>query len=374
MSNQVSVVEELQKLEPHFNKQNAYALKFESECLFAKQQLLKNDYVLKAAQGNPNSLRAAILNVAAIGISLNPALAHAYLVPRSPGSKKDTSGKWLKLPAQICLDISYRGLVKLATDSGAIKWAKPELVYDDEDCDWVNMVTLPIHKIKLSGGKRATGKAAGLIGGYCIAQLSDDSYLVDFMPIADIEQVRSTSKAENGPWKEWPLEMIKKTLVKRASKSWPQSGGRERLDKAIEIVNEHEGLADTRIVARQSDYLRPTPEQTETYLELAKGDSADFYIWVYSQDERLRPSLPGCEFEPRKKGEMMKYYNSHLENGRIKLETWTIDLQALCESGDDHGTAEFLADFEGESLEWLLNSLSLQHQAFARPLVEDNAA
>lgn len=108
-----SITDELVALEPHFNKQNAYALKFESECLFAKQQLLKNDYTLTAAQNNPAALRAAILNVAAIGISLNPALAHAYLVPRSPGSAKDASGRYVSKPAQVCLDISYRGLVKL---------------------------------------------------------------------------------------------------------------------------------------------------------------------------------------------------------------------------------------------------------------------
>ena len=359
VAKQPSITDELVALEPHFNKQNAYALKFESECLFAKQQLLKNDYTLNAAQNNPPALRAAILNVAAIGISLNPALAHAYLVPRSPAKGQ---------AAQVCLDISYRGLVKLATDSGAINWAKPELVYDDEDCEWVNMVTLPIHKIKLSGGKRAAGKVDGLIGGYCIAQLKDGSYLVDFMPLADIEQVRATSKAANGPWKDWPLEMIKKTLVKRASKSWPQSGGRERLDRAVEILNEHEGLEDAPTVARLTDYLRPTQEQTDTYLELAKGDAVDFWLWYRSQDERLKSSLPGCEFERGTKQKMMKYFEDQLKHGRLTLDAWVIDLRALCEAGDDHGTAEFIAEFEGAQKDALLDALSTEHRYYVSQL------
>lgn len=351
MSQQVSIVENLVALEKPFSAQNAYALKFESECLFARQQLMKNNLTLKAAENNVASLKSAILNVAAIGISLNPAMAHAYLVPRN---------------GSVCLDISYRGLVKLATDSGAIRWAKPELVYDDEVIEWVNMASLPIHNLNPFGGKRAAGTIDGLVGGYCVAQLADGSYMVDHMSMADIQKVHDTSKAKDGPWKSWPLEMIKKTLVKRASKSWPQSSGRERLDRAIEVLNEHEGLAEPPIVARVSDYIRPTPEQTAKYLELAKGDTIDFYVWYSSLEKGLQSSLPGCEFEPRKKQETMKYFNGQLEDGRQRFEEWLIDLQAMCESCDDHGVAEFLADFTETRREALLSALSIHHQAYAR--------
>lgn len=359
-----SIVEELVKLEPHFNKQNAYALKFESECLFAKQQLMKQDYTLSAAQNKPEALRVAILNVAAIGISLNPALAHAYLVPRSPG--KDDKGK--AKPPQICLDISYRGLVKLATDSGAIKWAKAEVVYDDEPFEWVNIVSLPIHKLNPFGGKRAVGGVDGMIGGYCVAQLADGSYLLDHMSAADIWQVMNTSKAGGGPWKTWPLEMTKKTLVKRASKSWPQSGGRERLDLAVEVLSEHEGLHEEPTVARPSDFMRPTQEQTDTYLELAKGNAVDFWLWYRAQDERLKVSLPGCEFERGTKQKMMKYFEEQLTAGRLTLEAWSNDLSELCESGDDHGAAEFIAEFEGEQKAALLDLLSTEHRYFIEQL------
>lgn len=230
------------------------------------------------------------------------------------------------------------------------------------------MVTLPVHKIKLSGGKRAAGKVDGLIGGYCIAQLKDGSYLVDFMPLADIEQVRATSKAANGPWKDWPLEMIKKTLVKRASKSWPQSGGRERLDRAVEILNEHEGLEDAPTVARLTDYLRPTQEQTDTYLLLAKGDSVEFWLWYRAQDERLKVSLPGCEFEHGQKQKMMKYFNTQLEDGRLKFGAWCDDLTAMCEQGDEHGVFEFLSEFDADQQNALIESLPMAGQLLARKL------
>jgi phage RecT family recombinase len=351
---QVSIVDNLLTLEGPFTKNNAYALKFENECVFAKQQLLKSDFTRKTAENNQNSLKAAILNVAAIGISLNPATAHAYLVPRG---------------GAICLDISYRGLVKLATDSGAIAWAKAILVYEGDTFKWRGPAEQPLHEADVFNAARidAANPLNNLKGGYCLAKLASGEYMVDVMTAAEILEVRDSSKAKDGPWQgRWAGEMAKKTLVKRASKSWPQSGGRERLDRAIEIVNEHEGYADEPTVARLSDFMRPTAEQTAKYLELADGDSVAFYLWYRSQDERLRASLPGCEFEKGKKQATMKYFNDQLENGRAKLEGWGIDLLSLCESEDDAGVSEFLCDLAQPVRDALIDTLPPAYQRFAR--------
>lgn len=232
----------------HFSKQNSFGLKFETECLFAKQQLLKNDYTLKAAQSNQGSLKSAILNVAAIGISLNPSSAHAYLVPRD---------------GAICLDISYRGLVKLATDSGSIEWAKAVLVYEGDTFTWKGPALPPEHEADVFAKDRidASDPLKKLKGGYCLAKLATGEYMVDVMTADEILAVRDSSKAKNGPWKGvWSGEMAKKTLVKRASKSWPQSNGRDRIDTAIHILNDHEGLDDKAHVDE---------DQIQTFLNLA---------------------------------------------------------------------------------------------------------
>ena len=352
----VSIVDELVKLEKPFSTQNAYALNFHQECLFARQQLVKSDSTLKTATNNPMSLRSAILNVPAIGLSLNPALAHCYLVPRA---------------GAICLDISYRGLVKLATDSGAIQFAKAVLVYEGDTFEWRGPVEQPLHTADVFDANRidAADPLKKLRGGYCLAKLADGTFMVDVMSAAEILEVRDSSKAKDGPWKgRWSGEMAKKTLVKRASKSWPQSGGRERLDRAVEILNEHEGLEDAPTVARLTDYLRPTQEQTDTYLELAKGDAVDFWLWYRSQDERLKSSLPGCEFERGTKQKMMKYFEDQLKHGRLTLDAWVIDLRALCEAGDDHGTAEFMVEFEGAQKDALLDALSTEHRYYVSQL------
>ena len=83
------------------------------ESQFAIQLFQNNDYLAKVAFQNQTSTQNAIINVAAIGISLNPAQKLAYLVPRK---------------GAICLDISYMGLMHIAQQSGAIKWCQSAIV------------------------------------------------------------------------------------------------------------------------------------------------------------------------------------------------------------------------------------------------------
>ena len=223
----LDVVHKQQKRFQDLDSANGNLLDFKQECLFARQQILKNDYTMKIASQAPNSLQSAILNVAAIGISLNPASQHAYLVPRDN---------------EICLDISYRGLTKLATDSGAIKWAKVELVYDNDSFEWCGPASAPEHKAD------PFSERGDLKGGYCIAKLPDGEVLTEVMPVEEINKVRDTSKAYQngkGPWKTWYEEMAKKTILKRAYKSWPQTPNRRRLDEAVNVLHETEGQAYT---------------------------------------------------------------------------------------------------------------------------------
>jgi hypothetical protein len=92
-------------------------LNFEREAGFAVQIVTANDYAMRIAMDNRQSVINAVTNVAAIGISLNPAKRQAYLVPRD---------------GRICLDISYMGLLDLAIQSGSIMWGQSELVYEQD--------------------------------------------------------------------------------------------------------------------------------------------------------------------------------------------------------------------------------------------------
>lgn len=197
-------------------------LNFEVEAGFAVQQLESNDYLLGIAMSNRQSVINAVTNVAAIGISLNPARKQAYLVPRDK---------------KVCLDISYIGLVDLATQSGSIVWAKAELVYEQDSFQMGEPGTLPSHKFNPFSKDRGS-----VIGAYCVVKTPGGEYLCDAMGIDEINEIRDRSSAWKAwiskkascPWVTDPGEMAKKTVIKRASKLWPKN---DRLNEAINHLN-----------------------------------------------------------------------------------------------------------------------------------------
>lgn len=198
------------------------SLNFEVEAGFAVQQLESNDYLLSIAMSNQQSVINAVTNVAAIGVSLNPARKQAYLVPRD---------------GRVCLDISYIGLVDLATQSGSIVWAKSELVYEQDSFQMGEPGTLPEHKFNPFSKDRGT-----VIGAYVVAKTPSGEYLCDAMSINEIYSIRDRSSAwkawinkkKSCPWVTDEGEMCKKTVIKRGSKLWPKN---ERLNMAIQHLN-----------------------------------------------------------------------------------------------------------------------------------------
>jgi len=203
-------------------KDSGAEVSFAAESMFAFQILSKNEYSQKIATANLPSLRDAIINVAAIGLSLNPAMQYAYLVPRDN---------------MICLDISYKGLIKLATDTGSMMWVRADLVYEKDKFVYHGPAMAPVHEAQVFGER------GPFVGVYCIAKTLEGDILAEVMTAKEIEQVKATSKAGmKGPWKEWFGEMAKKTIIKRASKTWPRSDKNDRLAKAVEVINQQEGF------------------------------------------------------------------------------------------------------------------------------------
>lgn len=201
------------------------ALRYDDESIFAMQALTKNEYALTTANKNPGSVQLAMRNVAATGLTLNPAHAYAYLVPRD---------------GAIVLDISYKGLIKIATDSGAILWARADVVYAEDTFDYHGPAAIPDHHADVFKPDRGA-----LIGAYCIAKTRDGDVLTEVMPLAEIEKIRGKSdlfkKKASGPWVEWFVQMVKKAVIKRASKTWPYTGHSGKLFEAIELANAAEG-------------------------------------------------------------------------------------------------------------------------------------
>lgn len=215
----------IQKAKERFSSVAGDLVSYDKESIFAMQALMKTDYALQIANKNPRSVQLAMVNVASTGLTLNPAHGYAYLVPRD---------------GAIVLDISYKGLIKIATDAGGILWARADLVYAEDSFAYHGPALIPDHTANCFKPDRGE-----LIGAYCIAKTREGDILTEVMALEEIEKIRGKSdlyaKRKSGPWVEWFAQMVKKAVIKRASKTWPYTGRSGKLFEAIEIANASEG-------------------------------------------------------------------------------------------------------------------------------------
>jgi len=197
-------------------------INFDREASFALQMLETNEYLARVATENVTSLRNAINNIAALGITLNPAQKFAYLVPRK-----------IKNIPSVCLDISYMGFLNAAQESGAIRWGQARVVRDSDTFELQGIDQPPTHTYDPLATNRGDLK-----GAYVVVKTDTEDYLTHAMTIKDIYDIRDRSemwkKNKSGPWLDFEEEMVKKTCVKQAYKYWPR---RKQLDDAIHYMN-----------------------------------------------------------------------------------------------------------------------------------------
>lgn len=211
-------------MQPVFERMNAdKSIVFAREAEFAIQIITASDYCLKIAKSNPQSVRDAVTNIAAMGVSLNPARKQGYLVPRKGG---------------ITLVISYMGLLDIAIQSGSILWGQAEIVYANDTFRLAGFDKPPIHERDPFAKERGE-----IVGTYVVVKTRDGDYLTTTMTASEVWDIRERSDAWQGymkdktkkcPWVTDEGEMVKKTVIKRGYKGWPKT---ERLDNAVHHLN-----------------------------------------------------------------------------------------------------------------------------------------
>lgn len=271
------------------------SIKWEKEKQFAIQAFQGNKFLLDTASKNQASLQNAIINVASIGISLNPANKHAYLVPRD---------------GKVCLDISYMGLMHLAMSTGSILWGQCKLVHANDTYENLGLDKAPNHSYNPFGDR------GNVVGAYCTVKTCHGDYLTDEMSHADIVNIQNSSKAKNGPWKTHWNEMARKTVVKRASKYWPTV---DRLNNAIHLLNtdNNEGLEDDK------------KEYSDKFNSLYEQNKPALVLWGYIDQFRDDEELSQYIYRNFPKGHKTKVANLLNEARRMFF-----DYKAIFESND----------------------------------------
>lgn len=297
----------IQRAKPKFleiNKVHNF-VNYEKEINFTLQAIQGNDYLKKIANENPLSLQNAVVNIAAIGLTLNPAEKLAYLVPRNK---------------KACLDISYMGLIKLATDTGSIMWARAELVHENDDIVYRGAT----EKVEFSCPNPFDRGA--IKGVYCTAKTAEGDYLSGIMSIDEVYEIRNRSEAFKkgyGPWVTDEGEMIKKTIIKRESKTWPKTDKSGRFDDAIEMLNveNEEGIEFSNQISPEPIDIQRVEEAYIKAIEIIDSDDLDYGSEAarelqasLTQDEQMRLHSKLRQYKPGKRQyntiwkEYLEYY------------------------------------------------------------------
>lgn len=290
-------------------------INFDREAGFALQILGSNDYLSRIAMTNQASIINAVQNVAAIGISLNPASKLAYLVPRK---------------GAVCLDISYMGLMHLAQITGAIQWGQAGIVRANDIFALNGVDKQPTHTFNPFD---TFDKRGEIVGCYVVVKTDSGDFLTHTMTAGQINAIRDRSEAFKAylskktpcPWTTDYEEMAKKTVVKQAAKYWPR---RDRIDTAIHYINtegdeginfEEEKKTKTRLPAlteeeAKAEYEKWIDEKLDLVDENGMEDSEAIISAWGKKPSNVRAAIKKYGKALESETELDKQAKQHLQN------------------------------------------------------------
>ena len=180
---------------------------------------------LTAINSNPNpanctqqSLLAAIMNSAQLGLEFNTPLGEAYLIPYG---------------STVNFQIGYKGLLKLAYNTGQFKRITAREVRANED------FAIDYGTGEISHKPCLTGDSGDVLGYYAIYQTKDGGQDVFYMSKADAERYGKTYSKSfySGPWKTDFDSMAKKSCLIQVLKYAPKAIESQGLTQAMAFDN-----------------------------------------------------------------------------------------------------------------------------------------
>jgi recombination protein RecT len=206
-----------------------------------------------------DSLLGCIVQCAQLGLEPDGLLGHAYLIPFN--NKKVEPHR---LECQLI--IGYKGLLKLARQSGEIASVSARVVYSKDLFEYEYGLVEKLRHVPYEE-KNEKDDSGVRTYAYAIFRFKDGSHHFEVMTIGEIERIRNASPSGKSPaWRDHYDEMCKKTAIRRASKYSPASV-EDRMARAIALDERADAGLPQEIDGEDAMRALGAIEPPETMLE-----------------------------------------------------------------------------------------------------------
>lgn len=212
----------------------------------------------KLLQCTPQSLLRAAVESLELGLSLNPSLKEADILP--VWNKKLNNGQG-GLEAQMRPRV--KGYMKLATQGGEVKKIECHIRYSKDR--WKRSLgTNPHIEHEPADGDRGEKR-----GVYCIWWFKNGEWQNEYMDEEQVLEIRDRSPSKNqkgelvGPWVTDEDEMWRKTVIRRASKYMPLTT--TSFQRAVALDDAREGGMDFVLNSDSDDEIIDVTAEPETH-------------------------------------------------------------------------------------------------------------
>ncbi|NOR03648.1 recombinase RecT [Mycolicibacterium fortuitum] len=231
----------------------------------------------KLAECSPASFLGALLTASQLGLEPGPT-GEAYFVPYK----------------QTCTFIpGYRGLIKLARQSGQVSDIYAEIVYANDKFKVTRGLQRNIEHEE-APDRNNRGKPTDV---YAVAKFKDGTTTFVTMTVNEVEAIRRRSMAaNNGPWvTDWEA-MAKKTAVRQLSKWLPLSAefnsavaldGTARTDVGPLVDAQTEFIDGEVVTSGQPEIAAPADEAPAEDPQVVDGESTEVRMATRAQINRL---------------------------------------------------------------------------------------
>ena len=195
-------------------------------------------------QCSQRSLIGAIVEASQLGLEVDGVLGNAYLVPRR---NKKTS-QW-----EAGLQIGYKGLVRLAWQSGFVESIHADVVYSTDKFVYESGLDRKLVHVP----NWAADNRGDIVAAYAVVRLKDGGYQFAVLSEKELQKHRAMSDArDRGPWVTHGEWMRKKTAIRQVMKLCPTSTEMTQaiaLDEQPEYVELSDNVMDITPATEPND-------------------------------------------------------------------------------------------------------------------------